>query len=128
AVEGEGHKARLREPVADMPKRLCQSPPRMQDQHPWSAAMLGNGQIGADRSPISLKFSHCALLKQTHKKTQETLCFKKHSTDVLFCTHQLSSRHNPTRVTRPSSRQDTQQHRLVNEKRLHTLRPFIEIT
>ena len=36
--------------------------------------------------------------------TQETLCFKKHSTDVLFCTPQLSSGHNPTRVTKPSSR------------------------
>src|SRR6266567_1591046 len=40
----------------------------------------------------------------TLKNTQETLCFKKHSTDVLFCTSQLSSRHNPTRVTKPSSR------------------------
>src|SRR5216684_3772976 len=53
---------RFREPVADLPKRLRQSPPGMQDQHPWSAAMFGNGQIGADRSPISLKFSHTALL------------------------------------------------------------------
>src|SRR6266571_3774237 len=40
----------------------------------------------------------------TLKNTQETLCFKKYSTDVLFCTSQLSSRHNPTRVTKPSSR------------------------
>src|SRR5216683_3285668 len=62
-VGGERHETRLREPVADVPKRLRQSPPRMQDQHPWSAAMLGNGQIGADRSPISLKCSHTALLK-----------------------------------------------------------------
>src|SRR5216684_1810132 len=62
-VGGERHEARFREPVADLPKRLRQSPPRMQDQHPWSAAMFGNGQIGADRSPISLKFSHTTLLK-----------------------------------------------------------------
>src|SRR5258708_4586311 len=62
-VGGERHEARFREPVADVPKRLRQSPPGMQDQHPWSAAMLGNGQIGADRSPISLKFSHTTLLK-----------------------------------------------------------------
>src|SRR5205823_1956748 len=61
-VGGERHEARLREPVADSPKRLRQSPPCMQYQHPWSAAMLGNCQIGADRSPISLKFSHTALL------------------------------------------------------------------
>jgi hypothetical protein len=27
--------------------------------------MLGNGQIGADRSPISLKFSHTTLLKNS---------------------------------------------------------------
>src|SRR5947208_1202019 len=62
-VWGERHEARFREPVADLPKRLCQSPPGMQDQHPWAAAMFGNGQIGADRSPISLKFSHTTLLK-----------------------------------------------------------------
>jgi hypothetical protein len=35
----------------------------MQDQHTWSAAMRRLGQIGADRSPISLKFSHTTLLK-----------------------------------------------------------------
>src|SRR5438874_2715022 len=64
-VGGERHEASLREPVADLPKRLRQSPPRMQDHHTWSAAMLGNGQIGADRSPISLKFSHTALLKHS---------------------------------------------------------------
>src|SRR5260370_23281218 len=62
-VWGERHEAQFREPVADLPKRLRQSPPGMQDQHTWSAAMLGNGQIGADRSPISLKFSHTTLLK-----------------------------------------------------------------
>src|SRR2546421_5938046 len=62
-VGGERHEARFREPVADLPKRLCQSPPGMQDQHSWAAAMFGNGQIGADRSPISLKFSHTTLLK-----------------------------------------------------------------
>src|SRR6266571_2222642 len=77
---GDLLEACLREPVADLPKRLRQSPPRMQDQHPRSAALLGNGQIGADRSAIRLKFSHFALL-QTLKNTHETLCFKKHSTD-----------------------------------------------
>src|SRR2546421_6947028 len=61
-VGGERHEARFREPVADVPKRLRQSPPGMQDQHPWSAAMLWNGQIGADRSAIRLKFSHTTLL------------------------------------------------------------------
>src|SRR5437667_8622174 len=71
-VGGERHKARLREPVANLPKRLRQSPPRMQDQHTWSAAMLGNCQIGADRSPISLKFSHTTLLKHS-RNTQSTL-------------------------------------------------------
>src|SRR5438270_7299026 len=66
-VGGERHEARFREPVTDLPKWLRQSPPGMQDQHPWSAAMFGNGQIGADRSPTSLKFSHPALLKHSSK-------------------------------------------------------------
>src|SRR2546423_810564 len=77
-VWGERHEARFREPVADLPKRLCQSPPGMQDQHPWAAAMFGNGQIGADRSPISLKFSHTTLLKNARNtvlQEAENTCF-----------------------------------------------------
>src|SRR5438270_1285181 len=65
-VGGERHEARFREPVADAPKWLRQSPPCMQDHYTWSAAMFRNGQIGADRSAISLKFSHAALL--THSR------------------------------------------------------------
>src|SRR5256884_8533384 len=62
-VGGERHKARFRESIADLPKRLRQSPPGMHDQHTWSAAMRRLGQIGADRSPISLKCSHTTLLQ-----------------------------------------------------------------
>src|SRR5260221_2472062 len=62
-VWGERHEARFRETVADLFEDVGEAPPGMQDQHPWSAAMFGNGQIGADRSPISLKFSHTTLLK-----------------------------------------------------------------
>ena len=49
-VRGERHEARLRESVADPFEDLGEAPPGMQDQHPWSAAALGNGQIGANRS------------------------------------------------------------------------------
>src|SRR6266851_2956350 len=35
----------------------------MEDQHTWSAALFGNGQIAADRSAINLKCSHTALPK-----------------------------------------------------------------
>src|SRR2546428_13733148 len=53
-VWGQRHEARLRESVADLPERLRQSPPGMQDQHPWSTAMFGNGQIATEHSPFSL--------------------------------------------------------------------------
>src|SRR5207247_9405201 len=81
-VGGERHEARFRESIANLPKRLRQSPPRMQDQHTWSAAMLGNGQIGADRSPISLKFSHTALLK--HSRKLKKRCASR-SIAQMFC-------------------------------------------
>ena len=48
--------------VADLFEDVGEAPPCMQDQHTWSAALLGNGQIGADRSAINLKFSHTTLL------------------------------------------------------------------
>ena len=64
-VGGERHEARLREPVADLPKRLRQSPPGMQDQHTWSTAVCRLGQIAIECSIINLKCSHFDLLQIT---------------------------------------------------------------
>src|SRR5713226_2612723 len=86
-VWGECHEAGFREPVADVPKRLRQSPPGMQDQHPWSAAMFGNGQIGADRSPVSLKFSHTTLLKNSRNVALQEA---ENTCSVLFCSLVIS--------------------------------------
>src|SRR5712692_3020520 len=88
-VGGQRHKARLREPVADLPKRLRQSPPRMQNHHPWSTAMLGNGQIAADRSAIRLKFSHSALLKHSRTLTKRCASRSIAHISILFVTSKL---------------------------------------
>src|ERR1700676_807108 len=68
------------------------------------------GQASRAFSSISIVAPNCCQRAVVHKGS---ICtppasnadpnFKKYSTDVLFCTSKLSSRHNPTRVTKQSS-------------------------
>src|SRR6266568_2407845 len=77
-VGSKSDEAISRETIADLFEEVGAAPPCMQNQHTWSAAMLGNCQIGADRSAISLKFSHTTLLnysRNTVLQEAENTCF-----------------------------------------------------
>src|SRR5437899_12061256 len=69
------------------------------------------GQASRAFSSMSIVAPNCCQRAVLHKGSICTppAChavphFKKYSTDVLFCTSKRSSRHNLTRLTKPSSR------------------------